>query len=251
MLHDIDVGNLLNTTEDTAGCIEFLKFVKLLSTTGKQPFKFQARMTWTGNYTHGLPLDVFDGKKSPESVYFSCLSDRPKVLDVALALHTESSTEKSFADFSILKGVLEKARSLTVLELDLPYSEGDGSNWDLINVNQLFPPVARLALLNLTILHLAVISFSYYNLAGLLFHSLPNLISLYLEKTLLWDGKWQDSIEGLRCLKQLKSCETSEMRHHNTEEYHYYYAEVGSEFIGSYDFDLQNGQYVVGITVRG
>ncbi|KAL9629442.1 MAG: hypothetical protein Q9204_005268 [Flavoplaca sp. TL-2023a] len=250
MLHQIGVGDLQNDNGDTAGCIEFLKFVKLLSTTGKQPFRFQARTTWTGNYRWGLPLDVFDGKKSPESVHFSYLSNRLKVLDLALAFHTDSSTEELFADFSILKRVFQKASSLAILKLYLPYNDGDGSNWDLINVNQLFPPVAGLALPNLTILQLAAISFSYYNLASLLFHSLPNLISLYLQKTILWEGKWQDIIEGLRCLKQLKSCEMSHMRHYTTEEYHYYYAEVGSELWGSNDFDHQNGQYVVGIIDR-
>ncbi|KAL9028514.1 MAG: hypothetical protein Q9180_007155 [Flavoplaca navasiana] len=204
-------------TEYTHESLEFVAFVKLLNTTGKQPVRFQAKADWREYGAIGLPPNAFDSNKSPGSLHFISVSERLKVLELTMAVlfHQDSSAKST--NLSILKEIFWK--SAITRQIDA------------------FPA-------------LAAMSFSYRNLAGFLFHSLPKLTCLYLQQTLLWDGKWQDIIEGLRRLKQLKCCQLNGMRLYDTEEYYLFYDDFGPVYMPSADFENQNEQYVLGIIDR-
>ncbi len=186
------------TTGKSNGSFEFTKFTKLLSTTGKLPLKFEAGWCYKVDWTAGVPLDVFNKKRSPESVTFASLANRLQILDVTFA-HLD---QERCPDLDIFKEFLHQARSLRSLRLFLT-NHKDGL---LISMTQIFPPLTELVLPSLTTLELHFLSFSYRELACLLFLSLPKLTSLDLKTIRILGGKWEDIIEGLRCFKELHRC---------------------------------------------
>ena len=186
------------TTGTTNGYFEFTKFTKLLSTTGKLPLKFEASWCYLDDWTVGVPLDVFNKKRSPDSVTFASLANRLQVLDITFA-HLD---QERCPDLDIFKEFLHQARSLRSVRLFLT-NHKDGL---LISMTQIFPPLTKLVLPSLTTLELHFLSFSYRELACLLFLSLPKLTSLDLKTIRILGGKWEDIIERLRCFKKLHRC---------------------------------------------
>ncbi|KAL8861274.1 MAG: hypothetical protein Q9198_010542 [Flavoplaca austrocitrina] len=219
--------------------------MKLLDTTRKEPLTFEAKGNWTKSVTTGLPLSVLDMKKSPDSVHFLSLSHHLKVLDLKLALPLGGWFNGICPDLGLLQEFLSRARSLNTLRLSFPYDEETEYYGPAFSVTSVFPPITTLVLPNLSSLRLDLLIFSYRNLVGLLFHSLPGLVCLDLHKVQLSDGKWQDIIEGLRCLKIMRSCNFHRALLYADDEYYRYCEPYGIYSPEQADFLIDNKLYVL------
>ncbi|KAI4092020.1 MAG: hypothetical protein LQ339_008024 [Xanthoria mediterranea] len=226
------------TTGKTNGSFEFTKFTKLLSTTGKLPLKFEAGWCYTDGWTAGVPLDVFNKKRSPESVTFASFANRLQVLDITFAV----LNEKRCPDLDIVKEFLHQARSLRSLRLCLI----NHKNYPLLSITQIFPPLTKLVLPSLTTVELHFLSFSYRELACLLFLSLPKLTSLDIEAIRICGGKWEDIIEGLRCFREMHHCCFHEDLLHDKGNYNPFDRETRAIYTEPQpDFVHANEEYVL------
>ncbi|KAL8883587.1 MAG: hypothetical protein Q9215_008144 [Flavoplaca cf. flavocitrina] len=232
-------------TDKPNGCFEFIEFMKLLDTTRKEPLTFEVKGNWTKSVATGLPPSVLDMKKSPDSVHFLSLSHHLKVLDLKLALPLGGWFNGICPDLGLLQEFLSRARSLNTLRLSFPYDEETEYCGPAFNVTSVLPPITTLVLPNLSSLRLDLLKFSYRNLVGLLFHSLPGLVCLHLHKVQLSDGKWQDIIEGLRSLKMMRTCNFHRGLLYEYDEYYGYCERYGIYSGEQLDFLNENALYVL------
>ncbi|KAL9025728.1 MAG: hypothetical protein Q9180_007603 [Flavoplaca navasiana] len=182
---DTSISTILSTGK-TNGCFEFVEFVKLLDTAEKRPSTFEVKKDLTQDCTTGVALSVFDFNRSPESVHFVSLSKFLKSLDMRFAVRLDGSPTALFPDLNVLKGVFKGTTSLTALKLSFPYQGEGGSYNKLFAFTQVFPPVGAICLPDLTTLDLDALSFSYRELVGLLFLSLPKLAKIDLKNIRLY-----------------------------------------------------------------
>ncbi|KAL8672264.1 MAG: hypothetical protein Q9168_003265 [Polycauliona sp. 1 TL-2023] len=239
--------NYLMKTGRTTGYLEVVEFMKVLNMTQKWPVKLVAKRSLSRINTTGLPLDFFDDNTSSESAQFMQSSNRLRKLDLEIAgRHDDDYVE--VRDLNILENFIKTARSLTSLRLSLPHEEDHNYLVPALSIEIIFPSisVATLHLPKLTKLSLGVIQFSYRDLAGLLFISLPGLAHLTLKRVELSSGRWSCIIEGLRRLKKLESCKFQEALFYTN--YEYYTARKRLKNFGSAqaEFLHKNSEYVLG-----
>ncbi|KAL9004823.1 MAG: hypothetical protein Q9180_009826, partial [Flavoplaca navasiana] len=130
--------------------------------------------------------------------------------------------------------------------LSFPYQDESGTNGTLYAFTQVFPTVSAICLPHLTSLNLDALSFSYRELVGLLFLSLPKLARIYLTNIRLYKGKWQDIVEGLHCLKKIQDCGLSESPlYDNNNYYQFAHEDFGVRSAEQGDFLYENDLYVM------
>ncbi|KAL8853730.1 MAG: hypothetical protein Q9221_001373 [Calogaya cf. arnoldii] len=172
----------------------------------KQPSGIMLPGGWGSH--HGLSPIVFDVRKWPVFTDSSSVSGRLEVLHVKLTPHINVTgdweTDKHY--LSGLKSMISNAEALQELTLSkvLGPAETDTEH-GVFNLKQIFPPVTKCLCTSLRKLELHGFPTSYKQLAGLLFLNNPNLKVLRLGDMTLFDGDWEDIVEGLRHLDALQS----------------------------------------------
>ncbi|KAL8647580.1 MAG: hypothetical protein Q9226_006372 [Calogaya cf. arnoldii] len=238
------ISALMSTGRST-GFFEFVEFTKLLDTTGKQPMELQAKGNWPKNIYTGLPLSAFGSERSPQPTHFLSLCNHLKILDLRLGIYLDLHSEWFFPELDILQEVFKRAQSLGILKLSLGYDGSVEYYAPFLDFAAVFPSTTTLTLPNLTTLDLDAFVFAYCDLASFLFLSLPKLTSLGLRRARLWDGHWQDIVEGLRCFKDINRCEFDEALLYEDGEYYRRYKDIYMDSEELADFMIQNEQYVM------
>ncbi|KAL8648566.1 MAG: hypothetical protein Q9226_005938 [Calogaya cf. arnoldii] len=189
------------------GSFEVHKLGQLLNAGRKQPSEIMLPGGWGSH--HGLSPIVFDVRNWPVSTHLSSVSGRLEVLHSKLSPHINATgdweTDKCYLNG--LKSMISNAKALQELTLSkvLGPAETDTEH-DVFNLGQIFPPVTKWLCTTLRKLELDGFPTSYKQLAGLLFLNIPNLEVLRLGNMTLFDGHWEDIVEGLRYLDTLQSC---------------------------------------------
>ncbi|KAL8676786.1 MAG: hypothetical protein Q9186_006734 [Xanthomendoza sp. 1 TL-2023] len=187
---------------------EFEVFSRLLRSSSKQPMKFEA----LGHAFHtsghsGIPPEVFDLEHTPEAVSLLNFPNIPRVLRLRVAdglYGPYTGTFESMPALDTLMEFLPNAPVLEELSLIFPSRQVYRNAW-LYDYTQVFPSVVQWRHSKPRTLHLYNLSFSYKNLAGLLFLALPVLSDLRLATILLTNGAWAGIVEGLRQQDSLKT----------------------------------------------
>ncbi|KAL8798937.1 MAG: hypothetical protein Q9182_006259 [Xanthomendoza sp. 2 TL-2023] len=195
------------------GSLEFSRFVQLLGLTGKLPLVSHFRVLGDVEDLGGVSPTVFNNTMSTTiasaCTKFPDFSTNLKHLNLSLACLFEAGQRPLGMNLNILKHFFQAAQSLESVSLVLLLKCFPGPfSWDF---TQVFPLVTQWSLPNLRLLRLRGLRISYKNLAGLLFINLPKLDTLHLSEFQLNDGRWEDIIEGLRHLANLRSCELSDV----------------------------------------
>ena len=189
------------------GSFEIHELGQLLNAARKQPSEIMLPGGWGSH--HGLSPIVFDVRKWPELTHLSSVSGRLEILHAKLSPHINITgdweTDKYY--LSGLKSMISNAEALQELTLSkvLGPVETDTEH-GVFNLGQIFPPVTTWLCTSLRKLELHGFPTSYKRLAGLLFLNIPNLEVLRLGDMTLFDGDWEDIVEGLRHLDTLQSC---------------------------------------------
>ncbi|KAL8767735.1 MAG: hypothetical protein Q9209_005821 [Squamulea sp. 1 TL-2023] len=196
------------------GSREFFRVIQLLKSAGKSPLVRKFRVLGDVADLAGISPSVFnstiDTTMAPACNDFLDLAKNMKHLDLKLACKLASNGHRSL-NLDVLQSFFQVVQTLESISLALP------STWDarimnrsLYDLSRVFPPITRLSLPRLRVLRLRGLRTSYKDLVGLLFIDLPQLEALDLSVFQLQDGCWEDIIEGLRHLKDMRSCSLSD-----------------------------------------
>lgn len=113
-------------------------------------------------------------------------------------------------NLTLLTRTLERASSLHELTLVMPsFVDNEGVEPEYLfpyTSSHVFPSAAVWRSPTLRCLRLSSLTFSFEDLIGLLFVSLPKLTSLHLHGIDLTDGYWSDIVQGLQYVDGLESC---------------------------------------------
>ncbi|KAL8881654.1 MAG: hypothetical protein Q9198_001177 [Flavoplaca austrocitrina] len=181
---------------------EFPKMIQLLQEANKRPRAFDAL----------APLAPGSFLLCPTTNHFINMMEKLVVLQLQLHLPIESHDPISNVPvLDLLKTALQNAYSLKELFLHLPQSKIEtqiqGPNYIFpYTPAHVLPPLTTWRPPNLQTLSLGGLTFSYHDLVGLLFVSLPHLHHLNLQGINLTDGYWADIVQGLQYSNELQSC---------------------------------------------
>ncbi|KAI4269417.1 MAG: hypothetical protein LQ337_007297 [Flavoplaca oasis] len=182
---------------------EFSEIIQLLQGINKRPLSF-----------NGLtPLASTSFLHCPATHYFNSMIDKLVVLQLQLQIPIDESSDPmtNIPVLDLLTTALQNASSLKVLFLHLPQSktevQGQGPDYLFPYTSaHVLPPLTTWRPPNLQTLSLGALTFSYHDLVGLLFISLPHLQQLSLQGINLTDGYWADIAQGLQYLFELQGC---------------------------------------------
>ncbi|KAL8924210.1 MAG: hypothetical protein Q9208_004174 [Pyrenodesmia sp. 3 TL-2023] len=191
------------------GCFEVRKLGQLLISSNKLPRRIHLPGGWD---QIGLSPLAFDTQKWPDSSSLSAVCGDLEFLDVKITAFQGQIRNPHCPSLQGLQSLVQDASALQSLSICMPFepSDGEAGDEDLFRFSQIFPAVTSWQQPNLTHLNLHGLATSYRDLAGLLFINLPELRSLKLGCVQLLDGPWEDFVEGLCHLHNLKDCQLNE-----------------------------------------
>ncbi|KAL8753784.1 MAG: hypothetical protein Q9199_004806 [Rusavskia elegans] len=183
---------------------EFPEIVQFLRAVNKRPRVFNAPAS--------LSPDLFNVCSATNN-YFLDMIDRLVVLrlDFQAPIDRHDNPTSIIPELGLLTSALRNSSSLEELLLLIPVREetilgGEPECFFPYRRSHVLPSATVWRSPKLRRLTLGGLSFSYKDLVGLLFLSLPSLCHLRLHGISLTDGYWADIVQGLQYRDQLQSC---------------------------------------------
>ncbi|KAL8802130.1 MAG: hypothetical protein Q9182_003996 [Xanthomendoza sp. 2 TL-2023] len=197
---------------------EIILVIQMLKSANKQPLSL--RVPGNKDQSESLSPGALSMEEPPKNPFIH-LASHLKKLELSIASLEYGTTVRLVPNLGLLIDFLKRAKSLTWLNLRLPVEnpdsdsdsgsdheeESENEGYSLYKFANVFPPLSQLQLNNLTDLILYGLEITYRDLAGLLFLKLPKLKTLAISYIqLVKGGHWEDIVEGLRRISDLKEC---------------------------------------------